>query len=88
MATWLGGKTVSIVGMNSTLSERGPQFFTDGPVTVAIGGETAITHWEMLGHMTADRLPVDSVAHGLRLLDLTGEFSGAEIGRASCRERV
>lgn len=79
MATWLGGKTVSIVGMNSTLIERGPQFFTDGPVTVAIGGETAITHWEMLGHMTADRLPVDSVAHGLRLLDLTGEFSGAAV---------
>ncbi|BAC18021.1 hypothetical protein HMPREF0290_1252 [Corynebacterium efficiens YS-314] len=60
---------------NATLSERGPQFFTDGPITVAIGGEAAITRWEILGHMTAGRLSVDSVAHGLTLLGLNGDFA-------------
>lgn len=60
---------------NATLSERGPQFFTDGPITVAIGGEAAITRWEILGHMTAGRLSVDSVAHGLTLLGLRDDFA-------------
>ena len=60
---------------NATLSERGPQFFTDGPITVAIGGEAAITRWEILGHMTAGRLSVDSVAHGLHLLGLGDDFA-------------
>lgn len=76
MGALRSAQTINIGVMNSTLIERGPQFFTDGPVTVAIGRATAITHWEMLGHMTAERLPVDSIAHGLGLLDLAGEFSG------------
>lgn len=76
MGALRSAQTINIGVMNSTLIERGPQFFTDGPVTVAIGRATAITHWEMLGHMTAERLPVDSVTHGLGLLDLAGEFSG------------
>lgn len=76
MGALRSAQTINIGVMNSTLIERGPQFFTDGPVTVAIGRATAITHWEMLGHMTAERLPVDSIAHGLGLLDLAGEFPG------------
>lgn len=61
--------------MTANISERGPQFFTDGPITVAIGGEAAITRWEILGHMTAGRLSVDSVAHGLQLLGLSDDFA-------------
>lgn len=60
--------------MNATLVERGPQFFTEGPVTLAIGADPSITQWENLGHMTAERLSLDSLAHGLQLLELDGEF--------------
>lgn len=43
MGALRSAQTINIGVMNSTLIERGPQFFTDGPVTVAIGRATAIT---------------------------------------------
>lgn len=72
-------QAVSIGTMNATLVERGPQFFTDGPVTVVIGKDTAVTQWEILGHMSADRLALDSLTRSLQLLELQGTFPGEAV---------
>lgn len=72
--------------MNANLFERGPQLFNDGPVTLAIGRDTAITQWEILGHMTADRVSLDSITRGIELVE--GEFSGDSVGSLFVDERA
>ena len=72
--------------MEANLIERGPQLFTDGPVTLAIGRDTAITQWEILGHMTADRVSPDSIARGIQLVE--AELPAEAVGSLFIDERA
>lgn len=72
--------------MEANLIERGPQLFTDGPVTVAIGRDTAITQWEIPSHMTADRVSLDSVARGVQLVE--ADLPGQAVGSVFVDERA
>lgn len=54
--------------MTSHITAPGLLVLSDGPVTLAIGSEAEVTHWEFLGHLSAERLAVGELEAGLRRL--------------------
>ena len=54
--------------MTSHITAPGLLVLSHGPVTLAIGSEAEVTHWEFLGHLSAERLAVGELEAGLRRL--------------------
>lgn len=51
--------------MTSDIAAPGLLLLSHGPVTLAIGSEAEVTHWEFLGHLSAERLAVEELESGL-----------------------
>lgn len=54
--------------MTSHITAPGLLVLSHGPVTLAVGSEAEVTHWEFLGHLSAERLAVGELEAGLRRL--------------------